>query len=202
MRGTNDGDCVVVLDEEDADVDISAAEAQILIEQAQDAATKEKTKQLIENRKKNGVYTGLVNGKFNPLVKTWRYPSMNMQQMVSVWLMGIPNQHVPPLKHLVTANVAHFDEGGRVLNKMKNTMLAIEDLGVLRGVWRPAFFNGDYWNGGTVARLWDGIAPDVLSILKKFEDKPEKRKRMMTRAWRTNADKLIKARSLGWLINE
>ena len=75
-------------------------------------------------------------------------------------------------------------------------MLAINELGVLRGVWNK----GDYWNGETLARLWDGIAPDVLSCLKKFEDKPRKKSRLLMLAWRTNADKLIKAKNNGWLV--
>ena len=86
--------------EEEDDVEISVEEEQVLIKQARDSAVKKKTKQLLEQRKKKGIYSGLVNGKFNPLVKTWRYPAMNLLQMITIWLIGVPSQHVPPLKHI------------------------------------------------------------------------------------------------------
>ena len=61
-----------VLEEED--VEFTVDEVQVLHEQAKDAATKERSKQLLENRKKNGIFVGVHNGIITPLLPTWKYP--------------------------------------------------------------------------------------------------------------------------------
>jgi hypothetical protein len=168
--------------------------------QAVDTATKARAKQLLEQRKNSGVNVGLVNGKFNPLVASWRYPQMNLQQMVTLWLMGLPSANVPPVRRLSPCNVIHFDRGARRLNCMKNCMLIIEQLGRLRGVWEPPNAK-HFWNGATVSRLWDTIVPDLAphltTITQVGNSVSTHKSRGLTHAWRTSAEKLIKAKREG-----
>jgi hypothetical protein len=191
------------LDEDDAVVTME--EDVVLHERAVTVARKERAKQLLEQRKNNGVLVGLVNGRFNPLVQSWRYPKMNLQQMVTLWLMGVPNEHVPPMRRLSPQDVSHFDRGSRDLNRMKNCMLIIQELAELRGVWEPANIK-NFWNGATVTRLWDNIVGDIVPVLKAITERDAKRDSSKSRglalAWRTNADKLIKAKGLGSLFHD
>jgi hypothetical protein len=191
------------LDEDDAV--FTMEEDVVLHERAVTVSRKERAKQLLEQRKNNGVLVGLVNGRFNPLVQSWRYPKMNLQQMVTLWLMGVPNEHVPPMRRLSPQDVSHFDRGSRDLNRMKNCMLIIQELAELRGVWEPANIK-NFWNGATVTRLWDNIVGDIVPVLKAITERDAKRDSSKSRglalAWRTNADKLIKAKGLGSLFHD
>lgn len=57
---------------EEETVEFSIEEDTVLHEQARDAAVKERTKTLIENRKKNGLMVGFHNGILTPLLPTYR----------------------------------------------------------------------------------------------------------------------------------
>lgn len=183
-----------IIDEGDA---MEIEDDHVLLEQARDAATKRKTTELLEKRKKSNFYVGVYKGRLNPLVATWRYPKMNLQQMITIWLMGVPAQHVPPLRLLIPMDVAQFDRQSRKLNIMKNCMLVIKEVAIKNGVW------SNVWNGSTVAHLWDGIAADILPHLETVSQKDGRssthKSRPFTRAWRTAADKLIDARNRGRL---
>jgi hypothetical protein len=87
-------------------MDFTVEEVQVLHEQAQDAATKERSKQLLAIRKQNGICVGVHNGIITPLLPSWRYPQkMNLQQMISLWLLGIRSENVPPLRFLSARHV-------------------------------------------------------------------------------------------------
>lgn len=57
---------------EEETVEFTIEEDTVLHEQARDAAVKERTKTLIENRKKNGLMVGFHNGILTPLLPTYR----------------------------------------------------------------------------------------------------------------------------------
>jgi hypothetical protein len=133
----------------------------------------------------------------NPLPGSWTYPKMNIQQMIGVWLMGIPNKGgvPPPLKVCIPLDVAHLDKQSRKLNIMKNCMVVVEKLGRLKNVWV------DNWDGVTVTRLWNEIAPAIsylntVTVVEGLPDSTHKSKGF-THAWRTCADKIIKANNAG-----
>jgi hypothetical protein len=168
----------------------------VLVDQARDAARKKRAAKELQSRQNNQYTVGLVKGRLNPLPGSWTYPKMNIQQMIGVWLMGIPNKRVPPLKICIPLDVAHFDKQSRKLNIMKNCMSVIEKLGRLKGVWVVI------WDGATVTRLWNEVAPDIIShlntvtVVDGLPDSTHK-SRGFTRSWRTCADKIIKANNSG-----
>ena len=57
---------------EEETVEFTIEEECVPQEQARDAALKEKTKALIENRKKNGLTVGLHNGILTPILPTYK----------------------------------------------------------------------------------------------------------------------------------
>ena len=116
-------------------MDFTVEEVQVLHEQAQDAATKERSKQLLANRKQNGICVGVHNGIITPLLPSWRYPrKMNLQQMISLWLLGIRSENVPPLRFLSARHVRHFDKR---YHDMSSCMKIIKRIAIMKGVWKP-----------------------------------------------------------------
>ena len=168
-------------------------EAGVLDEQALDIAIKKRRKEILSQRRRVGMTVGFHNGVLNPLLPDWKYPNkMNLREMISLWLMGAPNDDVPPLRVLIASQVNHFDSGGRNLNRMKNVMDIVEHVGRLRGVWRPDR-QPNYWNGMTVNKLWDGIEADIrphCATVTTVGDSISTHK-TRERSWRTDSDKLI-----------
>ena len=168
-------------------------EAGVLDEQALDIAIKKRRKEILSQRRRVGMTVGFHNGVLNPLLPDWKYPNkMNLREMISLWLMGAPNDDVPPLRVLIASQVNHFDSGGRNLNQMKSVMDIVEHVGSLRGVWRPDR-QPNYWNGMTVNKLWDGIEADIrphCATVTTVGDSISTHK-TRERSWRTDSDKLI-----------
>lgn len=164
-----------VLEEED--VEFTVDEVQVLHEQAKDAATKERSKQLLENRKKNGIFVGVHNGIITPLLPTWKYPQkMTLQQMISLWLVGIKSDYVPPFRFISPKHVRHFDKNARRYHDMSACMKLIKKSAIRNGIWRPQNFSGEFWNGATLNKLWDGISGEILPHLRtvtKRKGKPD-----------------------------
>ena len=184
------------LEEEEMELDVE--EKQVLQEQAIDAALKQKSKQLMEKRKHNGIFVGLVNGKLVNLPPGWRYPTMTIQQFVSMWLAGATENGVPPLRHLSPHDVRHFDRKGKTLNKMKSCMKVIEFVARRRGVWEPEKDKEKkkLWNKKTAKKCWEGVVADLMPYIEtitKMDGKPDSthKSRPLTHSWRTVADKLI-----------
>jgi hypothetical protein len=161
-----------------------------------DAATKERSRQLLENRKQNGICVGVHNGMITPLLPTWRYPKrMTLQQMISLWLVGIRTEHVPPFKFIIPKQVRRFDKEAKRYHDIRACMKIIERIAVRKGVWRPRNFSGEFWNGETVTKLWDGISEDILPHLKtvtKHDGKADSyhKSKPYCLAWRTALKKL------------
>jgi hypothetical protein len=180
-------------------VEFTVEEVQVLADQARDAATKERTKQLLEKRQQNGICVGVHNGMLTPLLPTWKYPEkMTLIQMISLWLIGIKSDHVPPLRFVSPAHVKHFDKDAKRFHDMKNFMKFIQDLAVKKDVWRPRNMHGEYWNGVTVNRLWDGICGDLIPHLQTVTKNAEggdsyHKSKPLCLAWRTAFRKLKKS---------
>lgn len=187
---------------EEEDIEFTFEEAELLQEQAIDAAVKEKTKQQLEQRKKNPMLCGVHNGMLNPLLPGWRYPTkMSLEQMVRLWLVGAPAENVPPLKFISSAHVRHFDEGSRRYHDMKAIMAVIEAVARRKGVWRPRHFEGCYWNTITLRKLWDEVLdeliPHMLTVTeKRGQPKSTHKSKPLEQAWRTAGRKLVAKRML------
>jgi hypothetical protein len=176
---------------------VQQEQVQVLHKQAVDEAAKSRAAEQLTRRLNSGFTVGLVDGHWNPLPPGWKYPTkMNMQQMITLWLMGNPTERVPPLRTVSPKHVSTFDRKSKNLNRMKNCMLFIKRVAVRKGVWSPNNAVA-YWNGDTVSRLWDGVSGTILPILKTKTTRKDgtisyHKSRSMVNAWRTNADKLIK----------
>ena len=74
----------------------------------------------------------------------------------------------------------------------------IEHFGRRRGVWKPVTAGGDYWNGASVTKVWDGVWRDVLPLLAtwtKYDDGREDsnhKSRVGDISWRTCHNKFEK----------
>jgi hypothetical protein len=78
-------------------IEFTVEEVQVLEEQALDTAAKERSKQLLERRKQNGLCVGVHKGILTPLLPDWKYPQkMTLEQLISLWLIGVKSEHVPP----------------------------------------------------------------------------------------------------------
>jgi hypothetical protein len=74
-------------------------------------------------------------------------------------------------------------------------MKIIERIAVRKGVWRPPNFAGEFWNGVTVTKLWDGISIEILPHLRtvtKSDGKADSyhKSKPFCLAWRTAFKKL------------
>jgi hypothetical protein len=149
--------------------------------------------------KKRKVSVGYHHGVLTTLPQTMvEYPAMNLQQLMSMWLMGSPSEGITALRQLNSKMVGYFDKEGAKLSRMRRLMGAVEHFAKLRGVWRPDHAQ-NYWNGGTVTRLWEGVWDDMkpfLETVTKYdeEDKPDSthKSRCGDLRWRTCHDKLLK----------
>lgn len=139
---------------------------------------------------------GYCKGRWTTVPNGWVYPEkMNLIQMITLFLMGNPAEHVPPLKTLSPKDVNHCDRGGADLSRMKRLMKVVKYFACKRGVWKPLTATA-YWNGETVTKLWDGIwndlMPHLLTITQLKSGKISHHKsRVSTLSWRTMHDKLM-----------
>lgn len=139
---------------------------------------------------------GYCKGRWTTVPNGWVYPEkMNLIQMITLFLMGNPAEHVPPLKTLSPRDVNHCDHGGADLSRMKRLMKVVKYFACQRGVWKPLTATA-YWNGETVTKLWDGIwndlMPHLLTITQLKSGKISNHKsRVCTLSWRTMHDKLM-----------
>ena len=183
-------------DLEEGFYELDVHEEGVLIEQARDAMVKKANKKILAGRQKNSMYYGFHHGHINPLMETWRYPKhMSLKSLISLWLVGVPCDQVPPLRFLKPVHVKEFDEKGKQLFNMRRVMKIVEHLGRVKNVWKPRNAR-NYWNGATVNQLWDKISPIILphcqTVTKKGNKTPTHKTR--ERSWRTDADKLHKKR--------
>ena len=185
-----DGDFPVDIEEEEIVITSAEPQPPDVIKRA----IRKETKRQLKKRK---LTVGFHHGMLNPLPPTWVYPKMNCIQLINLWLLGAPAENVTPLKNLTSKHVLHFDDTGANLSRMRRFMGVIEHYGKLRNVWKP--FNAkDFWNGGTVTRLWDGVWDHIkenLVTVTQYEDgRPTSmhKSRSGSLAWRTCHYKLLK----------
>ncbi|KAL3778149.1 hypothetical protein ACHAWO_010885 [Cyclotella atomus] len=80
----------------------------------------------LQKRKKNGILVGVYNGILTPLLPSWNYPEkMTLQQMVSLWLIGIQSEKVPPFRFIAPKQVRHFDKDAKRYHDMKAYLVTI-----------------------------------------------------------------------------
>lgn len=190
--------CQALIEDEDDDIDITFEEATGNIHQVNEAiqAASDTAKRQMKKRKMS---VGFHHGRLTTLPRTMKdYPEMNLQQLMSMWLMGSPAEGITALRQLNSKMVGYFDKGGAKLSRMRRVMSVVEHYARIRRVWRPP--NTDnYWNGGTITRLWDGVWCDLKPFLQTItryadEDKPDSthKSRCGDLRWRTCHDKLNK----------
>ena len=193
----NDEENDIVATFEEDDIQFPVDKEYALFERVRHETNKQTNKQIMAMREKHGITVGMHNGHLNPLVATWRYPQgMNMRTMITMWLIGIPSEKVPPLRSLDVVHVHHFDKRGRTLNKMKRVMDIVKKIGEVHEVWRPKNAR-NYWNGVTVTKLLDKVLPVLLPYCKTKTTVRgiESTHKTRERSWRTNADKLIRMKN-------
>ena len=107
---------------------------------------------------------GYHHGKLTPLSLNWKYPKMNLVQLIQMWLMGCPADGVAALRYLDSSQVGHFDKEGHKLSQMRRVMRVIQHFACRRGIWKPNNAK-EYWNGKTVTTLWNEVWGDLKSYL-------------------------------------
>lgn len=123
---------------------------------------------------------------------------MNIVQMMSLYLVGVRCEHVPPFRCLKAVHVKKFDTGGKRLFDMRKCMGIIEKIARRKGVWRPPNVGDGYWNGRTVQVLWDGVCDEILPHLAtktKLQNREVSlhKSRGLSHKWRTAYRKLVAA---------
>lgn len=180
-------------------IEFTVEEVQVLEEQARDTAAKERSKELLERRKQNGLCVGVHKGILTPLLPDWKYPQkMTLEQLISLWLIGVKSEHVPPFRFISAAHVRHFDKDAKRYHDMKGCMKIIQKIAVKNSVWKPRMFSGEYWNGGTVRRLWDGICGEIIPHLQTVTKRDGEadsyhKSKPLCLTWRTAYTKLKKS---------
>ena len=66
--------------------------------------------QTVREGKKSFPCTPLILSDLILFISTWRYPKMNLQEMLTIWFLGIPTQQVPPLKLMTPLDLAHCNK--------------------------------------------------------------------------------------------
>ena len=126
-----------------------------------DQLTSKRTSQQLKARK---LTLGYHHGILNPLPSTWRYPKgITLIQLINLWLLGVIDQNVPPLRKVSTRWVYHFDPKARDYSKMKQVMKFVEALGKQRDVWVEG--TGGKWDGATMTTLWASIWKDFIPYM-------------------------------------
>ena len=157
---------------------------------ARNRIVQERTSRQMSNRT---VTMGHHHGQLNPLPSSWTYPkSITIIQLMNLWLIGIKDDKVPPLRMLAPKYVYHFDKNGRVLSKMNVIMRKIEEFGIEFNVWLAA----RQWDGGSITTLWSSIweklDPYLRTETRVGSSYSYEKSRRGQIAWRTCYNKMLK----------
>ena len=150
----------------------------------------QRTQEQLTSRK---LKVGYHHGKFNPLPASWRYPpGLTLIQLINLWLIGSPKEHVPQLRKIPTSLLTHFDKRGKTRSKMKVVMREVEHFARIEGVWLEA-----RWTSPAVTKMWSMIWPHIepsLRTLTQHKDGEitDEKSRQGQMAWRTCYNKLIR----------
>ena len=108
---------------------------------------------------------GYHHGKFNPLPASWRYPpGLTLIQLINLWLIGSPKEHIPQLRKIPTSLLAHSDKYGKIRLKMKVVMHKVKHFAWIEGVWLEAC-----WASTAVPKvwptLWSHVKPKLRTLM-------------------------------------
>ena len=182
------GYCVSDNDEQDIILELDEPERMAPAKRAR--IIKAHTKEQLASRK---IKVGFHHGHFNPLPASWKIPKgLTVIQLVSLWLVGSKNDHVPPLRKLSPLLMKHVDKKGKIRSRMKLVMGEIEYFARLKDVWLNCG-----WTSATVTKMWSTIWPLIDPYLRtqtvhKNGTTSEEKSRQGQISWRTFHNKLTK----------
>ena len=118
------------------------------------------------------------------------YPKgLTVIQLARLWLVGSEKEHVPALRRLSAALVAHFDPRGRIKSRMNFVMREVEYLARLEGVWHKG-----RWTSGAVTTMWSTIwrhlEPYLCTLTTTNGRVSDEKSRRGQISWRTLFNKL------------
>ncbi len=119
--------------------------------------------------------------------------SLSVIQLINLWLISPPKEHIPPLQKLNCTLVKHIDKRRLIRSKMKALMGQVEHFAQLDDVWIDA----RRWTGPDVTRMWSTIWSRLdpflrTNTLKKNGEISVEKSRQGQMAWRTCYNKLSK----------
>ena len=119
---------------------------------------------------------------------SWRFPNgFAVIQLINMWLVGNPQENVPPLGWMLPDFFLHFDKQGRYFSKMKQVMRLVARLGRQEGVWHA---NHSDWDAVSITTLWSTIwyylDPFLRTETDKVNVKKEDKSRKGQIIWRTS----------------
>ena len=145
----------LVSDEED---DVVLEVDQPLSKARREALIRERTAKQIKRRT---VTVGYHHGRFNILPSSWRYPKGGtVIQLITLWLIGNPKEHVQAFRRIKNCDVVHFDKKAYTISKMRRLMAEVERLGKIDGVWLERG-----WDSASITTLWSTIWPRLEPYL-------------------------------------
>ena len=143
----------LVEEEEEEDVVLELDEPARMSPHKRARIINERTHQQLANRK---MKVGFHHGQFSPLPASWRYPKgLTVIQLIHLWLIGSPKEHVPPLKKIGSELVRHIDKCGMTRSKMKTLMRQVEHFARIK--FKYAWVNGRCWTRPDVLQMWSTI---------------------------------------------
>ena len=179
-----------ISDEEEEDIVLLLDEPERMPPKKRARIIQQRTQEQLSSR---NLKVGFHHGKFNPLPASWRYPpGLTLIQLINLWLMGSPNEHVPQLRKIPTSLLAHFDNEGRTRSKMKMLMREVEHFARIEGVWTEG-----RWTSPAVTRMWSTIWPHIEPNLRTLTKRKngeisDEKSRQGQIAWRTCYNKLMR----------
>jgi hypothetical protein len=194
-------ECQANEEDEDEEVEITFEDAAYIHQKHLAAKTTREAAKLKMRKRKVTIGFHHHHGVLTPLPSDFvEYPQMNLQQLITMWLMGSPSEGIIALRQLNSKTVGYFDKEGANLSKMRRVMCAVEHFGNERGVWKPWHVKSeDYWNGVTITKLWEGICGDLLPLMEtvtNYDDASNPSSKHKSRPgdlrWRTCHDRLAK----------
>ncbi len=181
----------------DVDEEVVITFEECLTAAQQESAQKSRVAETRRQLKRRKLTVGFHHGKLNVLPASWKYPKMNLVQLIHLYQMGSPSEGITALRLCKSSDVNHFDKEGRNLSRMRRVMMVVQHFARMRGVWKPLTAGSDYWDGETVTRVWDGVWKDLLPLLRTcttYDDEREDswhKSRVGDISWRTCHNKFL-----------
>ena len=189
MLGLGEGGGHVSDEEEEEDIVLALDEPEHMPPRKRARIIQQHTQEQLSNRT---VKCGYHHGLFNPLPSTWSYPKgLTVIQLMNLWLIGSKRESVPPFRRLSTAQVAHFDAGGKTKSKMNQLMKEVEYFARVEKVWLDR-----RWTSPGVTKMWSTIwphlEPHMRTLTKRNGKVTDEKSRQGQISWRTVYNKFMK----------